>query len=51
VAALADDCFRYSPREAAPGQPALRLRYHRAPSGWTVELPRVALVASGCCRG
>jgi SAM-dependent methyltransferase len=47
VAALADDCFRYSPREAAPGQAALRLRHDPAPSGWAVELPRVALVAAG----
>lgn len=47
VAELAERCFSHRPDEAAPGQPTLRARYRGVPVGCTVELPRVALVASG----
>jgi SAM-dependent methyltransferase len=47
VAALADECLRYTPAQASPGQPTLRARYETSSAGCRVELPRVALVASG----
>jgi SAM-dependent methyltransferase len=47
VATLAEGCFRYTRRQAAPGQAALHTCYEPAPGGCRVELPRVALVASG----
>jgi ubiquinone/menaquinone biosynthesis C-methylase UbiE len=47
VADLAAAYFRYPDGELAPGQPVREISYRPSDDGWRVELPRVALVASG----
>lgn len=47
TADLAEQTFRHAPAERAPGQEIGQVSYGMTPDGWRVELPRVALVATG----
>jgi hypothetical protein len=47
VATPAERCFAYRPDEAALSQPTMCARYEPVADGCAVELPRVALVATG----
>jgi SAM-dependent methyltransferase len=47
VARLAETWFRYPGRDLPPGQEVRQLSYAEVDGRWQVELPRVALVATG----
>ncbi len=47
TADLAEGTFRHALADRAPGQAIGQVSYERTGDGWRVEMPRVALVASG----
>lgn len=47
AADLAEETFRHTPGERAPGQQVTEVTYEATAHGWQAELPRVALVAVG----